>query len=487
MKLYRKYNIILVLVLSLFSCQKEEVAPNNTKKDSITFSISGNTGGGQSYSVSTRAAGEPLVLVSEDGTDSLVFQLTVTDTVQTKGTSVTTDNLAELCADNLAIMAYYQNVKFIDDVLVFENDGSARTSTASYWPTAEDAKVDFWSFHPKDIAGSNNITISNDADSPYFSFHYNQENENTGILADVTDQHDLFMSYTRQGKDEGSVELSFIHALSAIKFAAGKTLSGKIENIQISNIHAKGTLTYTPNGVTKLEWELDDETSTLNQDFAEVIDENLSGDFAQSITKEIEKTTFMLIPQSLEGKVLTIKYRKEGETEARTYNVNMPAGKWEPGKAYTYNLTLMDGLGIDIDIIDGAKIKNTHNKPCYIRAMILGNWVDEEGNIAAIFNPDEINLKITSGNSNYRLNANWETYWFYDAATDIYYYKKPLLKSESTAANLFDQFTNPKPNTEGLKLDFTVLVQAVEAETAKTSVTAAWGNAIAAQLERLNN
>lgn len=200
MKLYRKYSIILVLVLSLFSCQKEEVAPNNTKKDSITFSISGNAGGGQSYSVSTRAAGEPLVLVSEDGTDSLVFQLTVTDTVQTKGTSVTTDNLAELCADNLAIMAYYQNVKFIDDVLVFENDGSARTSTASYWPTAEDAKVDFWSFHPKDIAGSNNITINNDADSPSFAFHYNQENENTGMLADVTEQHDMFMSYTDKGR-----------------------------------------------------------------------------------------------------------------------------------------------------------------------------------------------------------------------------------------------------------------------------------------------
>ena len=44
--------------------------------------------------------------------------------------------------------------------------------------------------------------------------------------------------------------------------------------------------------------------------------------------------------------------------------------------------------------------------------MIIGNWVDEEGNIAAILNPDEVNLKITS--NNYTLGTNWGTYWYYD-------------------------------------------------------------------------
>ena len=295
------------------------------------------------------------------------------------------------------------------------------------------------------------------------------------------------MAYTRESKGSSSVGLNYTHALSAIKFVAGKALAGEVQNITISNVYAGGTLTYTPYGTSKLIWDLDEAKYTLNQNFAQDINEDLSGDSSQDITKDINNTTFMLLPQPLEGKVLTIKYRREGETEARTYTANMPQGNWVAGKAYTYTLTLMDGLGIDIEAIDGINIKNTYNKPCYVRAMIIANWTDDDGNIAATLNPDEINLKITPENSNYQLNANWETNWFYDAATNIYYYKKALLKTERTEVKLFDKFTNPYPHPEGLKLDFSVLVQAVEAESTKSSVTSAWSSAIADQLESLNN
>jgi hypothetical protein len=48
---------------------------------------------------------------------------------------------------------------------------------------------------------------------------------------------------------------------------------------------------------------------------------------------------------------------------------------------------------------------------------------------------------------------------------------------------LFEKFTNPVHHTEGLELDFVVLVQAVEAESNKASVTEAWGETVAGMLE----
>lgn len=501
MKLNHTYRYILALVLLLFACQKEEIAPNKPIGDSIIFSLNSIAGSSQGYSASTKAADNMMVLKSEDGTDSLIINLAsiteteeITDTVTTKGSPVTDNNIIDICGGNIALRAFYKNEQFIDDILVFENDGSARTSNASYWPSAEDAMVDFWSYHPKGIGQNQNFSINNSTDSPSLSFYYNLKKENEEILVDATEQKDLFLAYTRESKGSSSVGLNYTHALSAVKFVAGKALAGEVQNISISNVYAGGTLTYTPKGNEKVNWELDDERYTLDQNFAQDINEDLSGDSSQDITKDINNTTFMLLPQPLEGKVLTIKYRREVETQAKTYTANLPQGKWVAGKAYTYTLTLMDGLGIDATVgtienkaINGLEIKNSYNKPCYIRVMIIANWVDDDGNIAATLNPDEINLKITPENSNYQLNANWGTCWFYDAATNIYYYKKPLLKTELTEVKLFDKFTNPAPHPEGLKLDFSVLVQAVEAESTKSSVTSAWSSAIANQLVSLNN
>ena len=497
MKLNHTYKYILALMLLLFSCQKEEVPPAEAITDAITFTLKSNG----NYSASTRAGQESVALVSNDGKDTLILQLSeisdiYTDTTTTKGTAITGNNLKEKCPEKIALQAFWGNNKFIDDVLVFDNDGSARTKTPSYWPVAEDAMVDFWSYHPKETALINNLTITNNTNTHTITLNYNQKKENDNTLVDATQQEDLFFAYTQAGKETGSVNLTYQHALSAIKFSAGKALAGEIRNISITNIHASGTLTFSPTAENnKFSWELTNEKYTLNQNFEKKIDEDITGDASQGIAQDIENTTFMLIPQDItattgEGaKELTIKYLKAGETEATEYKAILPDGKWEAGKAYTYTLTLMDGMGFEIEpptttnnTINGIEIKNTYNKPCYIRAMIIANWVDSEGNIAAIFYPSEIDLKITASPSNYVKGENWDNNWWYDEDTNIYYYKRPLQK-DGNPIKLFETFTNPKPNTEGLNLDFTVLVQAVEADNNKTYVKTAWGEKIYQILE----
>ncbi len=486
-----KYKLIIFASLLLFSCQNRELAHTEEITDVIMFSLSSNAG----YSVSTRSAEESFVLMSDDATDSLLIQLSDIscnqDATITKGAYITNNNL-KLYGEKIALRAFYENEQFVSDVFVFDQDGSVRTSIPCYWPTAEDAMVNFWSFHPKEIAQAHGYIISNDDSTPYLSFYYNQKKADEEILVDATEQKDVFMAYARQGKESGSVDLKYIHALSSIKFQAGKALSGEVQNITISNVYAGGTLTYLPNGSDNLTWDLDNERYTLNQDFAQGIGEDFTGDLSQGITHDIDNTIFMLIPQPLTEKTITIKYLRDGESQAKTYSASIPGEQWKPGKSYTYTISLMDGFGIDIEtptppsgtsVIDGIKINNTNNRTCYIRAMIIANWVDEDGNIAAILDPDEVNLIISEGNSNYQLSTDWRSYWFYDESTNIYYYRKPLNRTESTTVCLFEKFTNPIPHSEGLKLDFYVLVQAVDADRDKASVKAAWGETIANNLE----
>ena len=479
----------MLVPLLLLSCQRNELAPAEVMTEVIAFSLTSNTG----YSASTRAAEDSFVLISDDGTDSLLIQLSdasyIQDTPITKGAPVTNNNLKEY-GEKIALKAFYKGEEFVDDVFIFDESGNVRTSMACYWPEAENAMVDFWSFHPMEIEQAQDYILSNDASTPYLSFYYNQIKADTDILVDATEQKDMFMAYARQGKGSGSVDLKYIHALSAINFQVSKALPGQIKNITITNVYAGARLKYSPNGAPEITWELDNEKYTLNQDFAQAIEEDFIGDLSQGITKDINNTIFMLIPQPLAEKTITIEYLREGETQAKTYTSNIPGEQWEPGKSYTYTMSLMDGFGIDVETpiqpsstsaIDGIQIKNSYNKTCYVRAMIIGNWVDEDGNVAAVLDPDEVNLKISPGNSNYVLSNDWENNWFYDESANIYYYKKPLKRTESTSY-LFEEFKRPKQHTEGLKLDFVLLVQAVEAESDKASVTAAWGETIASKL-----
>ena len=505
-------NLMLTLTFFCTACQDQELVKSEERTDAIAFALSSNGEYDQSFSPLTRAVEKPLVLFNEDRTDSLMFYLTITDSIDlgqpiekedtlvTRGTLITSNNLTS-CSGEISLDAFYQKAPFIKDVLLFDDNGNPHTRITRYWPANEGAKVAFWSYHPKEIAGATDFNITHE-DSPSLSFYYNLKDAANNKLVDVQKQKDLFFAYVNQGKEEGAVKLSYHHALSAVKFTAGQALAGTIENISMTHIVDGGKLTYTPTKTSPLTWQHGEGKSTLNQNFIVGIDENIKGDPTQAITSDAEGTTFLLIPQSIgESNTLSVTFKREGKDKSDTYSVPMPEGIWEMGKTYTYTLKLMNGLDIEAsagavgaDAIEGVEIKNAYDKPCYIRAMIIANWVDSEGHVAAIFNPtnvgeqDKVNLTIARENDNYQLESTWADYWHHDGTNNIYYYKKPLTSGQTTAVKLFNKFTNPKKRTnEGLKLDFTVLVQAVEAEADKASVKAAWGELIANQLENLSN
>lgn len=486
-------NLLLLLTFICFGCQDQELVQSGASTDAIAFALSTPNEDNSSFTPLTRTVEKPFVLYNEDRTDSLTFYLTITDTIDlgqssyrkdsviTRGTPITQKNLKTACSGEIALDAFYQKTPFIKDVIEFNIAGEAHTRTTRYWPNNQGAQVAFWSYYPKEVGSATDFAINHD--EPSLSFYYNQKGTD-GKLIDVTQQKDLFFDYVCQGKEQGVVKFLYKHAVAAIRFMAGKTLAGTIQKIKLTNVYGGGTLTFTPDKTPELSWVLDKDQAILEQEFNVEIDENLIGEPSQAITSDDAGTTFLLIPQTVNEKELSVTIKRADKTV--TYSAPMPEGIWEMGKTYTYTLKLMDGLGIDAsgEVVDGVEIKNTNKKTCYVRAMIIGNWVDAEGNVAAIFKPEEVDLAITSTNTNYQLASNWGNFWYYDAVNNLYYYKKPLLEGQFTEVKLFDQFTNPKDRTsEGLKLDFVVLVQAVEADADKASAKAAWGDGVATVLE----
>ena len=494
------HNVLCSLLMTLnficLGCQDQELVQRAESTDAITFALYHHGEDSLLFSPLARTLEKPLVLINEDGTDSLTFYLTITDsigleqpveqvdTVIARGVPITSDNLVSISSGNIALDAFYETSPFMKDEIYFNSNGEAYTGITRYWPANQGAKVAFWSYHPKEIdeAVNANFTISHDATTPSLSFYYDQKAADNK-LKDVTEQKDLFFAYAYQGKEDGVVNLRYEHALSAIKFAVGKTLATTIKNITLTDVVADGTLIYSPKSSPKLSWNIGENPfSTINQDFGVQIDEDLKGNPSQAITKDADNTIFFLIPQSVNGKQLSVTIQKEGKTESDTYTATMPEGEWEMGKTYAYTLSLLDGIDIEMsgDVVDGVEISNTNNKPCYVRAMIMGNWVDSEGNVAAIFNPqdeqEQVDLIIDANNHNYELASNWEEYWYYDENTHLYYYKGLLEGKKSTDVKLFNKFINPKSRiSEGLYLDFVVFVQAVEVDF----VEEAWGENIA--------
>lgn len=116
--------------------------------------------------------------------------------------------------------------------------------------------------------------------------------------------------------------------------------------------------------------------------------------------------------------------------------------------------------GFDGKVKQNVAIKNTGDIPVYVRAKVVANWCDKNGNIVA---PWTDNIKYNT--------TNWtkgsDGYWYYKGAVGV----------ESSTANLFDsysyKFTDIPDGADHLEM--TIVHQSVQAEP-DDAVTELWGN-----------
>ena len=250
-----------------------------------------------------------------------------------------------------------------------------------------------------------------------------------------------FKEYHNDYSKYGGTKVKLYHALTGVKFAiANPKKNGKLEyDIQIKEIIFTGlanggTCTFTPGSTGldggNIEWtsKTTEEGNVISQTFGandlvdyakpaqgedpnHFADSYYSAGTSQNINDAKASKTFWLVPQAITGSdaTVTIKYDMNGKTDQylEIRLGDLKASNWEPAQIRTYtfkldevNLKIEDTITMaeasqqDIDTPWGTKkitsyagstkqdvvITNTGNCDAFIRAAIIGQWRDEDGN-----------------------------------------------------------------------------------------------------------
>ena len=116
---------------------------------------------------------------------------------------------------------------------------------------------------------------------------------------------------------------------------------------------------------------------------------------------------------------------------------------------------------------DVAKVKNEGDVDAYVRAAIVVNWMDDNGDVRGIPpTADEYSLGINTDD------------WYYDSGLDIYYYKESVPSFQMTEA-LVESITVKGAVPAGYKLTVEVVAEAIQAQgqldNGKSAFADAWG------------
>ena len=299
--------------------------------------------------------------------------------------------------------------------------------------------VDFAFYMPADMT-SNGVTPTFDGNKTTFTYVSPTTAVETQdiVFGGVTK---TFKEYHNDYSKFGGTKVKLYHALTGVKFAiANPKKNGKLEyDIQIKEIIFTGlanggTCTFTPGSTGldggNIEWtsKTTEEGNVISQTFGandlvdyakpaqgedpnHFADSYYSAGTSQNINDAKASKTFWLVPQAITGSdaTVTIKYDMNGKTDQylEIRLGDLKASNWEPAQIRTYtfkldevNLKIEDTITMaeasqqDIDTPWGTKkitsyagstkqdvvITNTGNCDAFIRAAIIGQWRDEDGN-----------------------------------------------------------------------------------------------------------
>ena len=380
-------------------------------------------------------------------------------TPQTKGMPVTSDNIATLYADNACIVAFRGADEYIPQQPLLSpsvENGRWHTAQNYFWP--ESGSLDFWAWAPADIEAA----FSEDRSA--LSFSYALPAPDTDAMQDATAQHDIVMAHTTAGRVsyDGGVPLVFGHPLASVGFRCGTLRSGTIRTISLCNVAGGGVCVFDGEN---FDWKVSGSTATFTQHF-----DDSSGDEGGS-------QPFFMIPQTLGGDAMLEVVFDDG-ADITTYSHSLAGGVWKAGTSHIYAISIPEGTSDEIfveEIFDGytktnVSVCNNSSHNVFLRAMIVANWVDDDGCIVA---PCDISREGTVRGFNVSSNGGrWTLY------SDGYYYYKKALRPGTSTANLFTSYTPGPAPVSGSHLEITIATQAVEYDVNQRLARAAWGHNI---------
>ena len=258
-------------------------------------------------------------LTEEPLADSLYLILTEEDwpvqaDVATKGTVITTDSfLSTYSEEGFGVYAEKSGdastVLFNNAVFTYNNSSSLWLPSASaFWP---EYATDFYAWAPKEIASLSTASKS---------FSYT-------VPAANADQKDFLVAKTSvEASNESAVSLVFTHALAAVRFAVGSTMTeGKITSLKICGLNTSGTYDMAAGTWGSLSSKKDLALTTE----VDVTEDTPAG---TAITGDSE--TFFVIPQVCSDGA-SIEIVLDGETKT----IPLPSThEFKAGKIYTLKI-----------------------------------------------------------------------------------------------------------------------------------------------------
>jgi len=523
----KKINLTLCIAASMavtVSCGlREEFGSDGIKANAISFILDG---------AATKAGADnvPSVIsdtfyIGEHDGQTLYLQESIVclnnEEPQTKGTPAYTENFAELYGSFSAVAFDATATSFTTPLLAAASFGYDADKGWYHEYRGEDEPwkandLRFFMHMPETMAGVSGTAFSQTA----ITFDFDGSS-----LTSATSQQDLLFATRVVSKSTykpKAAKVLFYHALSGVKFAIGNSDSDtKITSVKFAGLASKGRCTVTPaygnwsgspasnagstNGSKSSDcvaWTNLSGTYSPSQSF-----ESLSGaaDYTQgdyhfadsfyaagnekNLNDDEASMTFWFIPQQLSADVkLEVAYTYKGKAYTQTLDFgtlakgsNAAFPIWKAGELRTYTLTA-SAVGISVtDTVSGLTksnivIKNEGSTDTFIRAKIVGNWINAGGDVLGSWSETASCGTFTSDNGFPTLNnVNWKK-----GSDGYYYYKKYLSGGASAKENLFNSFTvtsipDISSKSEIVSLEMVLLVQAVKADNALTYFKEAWG------------
>ncbi len=344
--LLQKTGMLAVLALALASCSEDElINRKGAASNAISFGIASPTHSADSLpSRSPQAEEPPLLLLGEGKRDTLYLHASITDNIATppdqepatRGIPVDETNFKEVYR-SFGITAYAEGgALFMDEEISQESGGIWSPDETRYWPADKDLTLDFYAQAPYGNAHVTDVS----AGEGKISFSYTVPDGTGNTDADAEAQPDILFAYAACSKAEskgGTVSLEFGHALAGVKFVASNVTGSTIKTITLKGLQGEGTCTYDA-GTGTFDWQ----TSGDERVFSQTFDVELSGQQAgkQPITDQRPETTFMMIPQTLEGVTVEVTLVETASREPFTLTGSLAKTvAWEAGKIYTYAIS----------------------------------------------------------------------------------------------------------------------------------------------------
>lgn len=418
--------------VSLVSCQQEPSIGNGAAgANEIAFALQSAETRAEGASPMKEGISIPLGKVNDLHLflDETILDLD-SNAPETRGTPVYTENVGYLYKDQLGV--YADAAGGVDASYARLEDKPSPDGWAyqhrydmNIWED-ENTDVQFYLYMPTDMKanGVNRLAFGEGLVSADYTSPVTAAAQEDIIFGGIKMNHKQYMGrYYPQG-----APVKLYHALTGIKFAI-KNTTAELAKIQITKISFKNlynTGSFTFNASTnKFNWTSKTavEGNVLSQEFAPgdlvTYDANTHQDnhFAdsfyaagtsQNLNKADASYTFWLIPQTITGSdaLLRIDYTVNGQAEFMEIRLgDLKASDWQAGQIRTYtfkldevNLKIEDEVEIKGNAGDGykgskksaVKITNTGNVKAFIRAAIVGQWLDATNNPVFGFT-DEIN------------------------------------------------------------------------------------------------